>query len=421
MSAQGPPARDRSGSLREVRVVPVAERDYARWDDTLCQHHYLGSTGLVGERLRHVAVDRRGAWLALIGWVSAAFKCQARDQWIGWLPTQQWRRLPLVANNARFVILPDARRPHLASRVLALATRRLAADWRQAWGHSVLLAETFIDGTRFAGTCYRAAGWEFLGQTQGFRRSAGRYVAHGQPKLIAVRSLHPRARELLRGAAALTPFLPPETAMDPLALELTGPGSLKAAMAALGDPRKRRGKRHRDFAGLLTLVQMAHLAGMRTYRAIADYVRHVPQAILDACGCQRDMRTGLTKPPSEPTLRRVTDLVDRQALEQVTQDWLKTQRSACLRGAIAIDGKTLRGSYRGATDAAQVVAACTHEGIVLAQDEIVEEGGEIPTAGDLIERLDQEIGIAGCMFTMDALHTQQHRCARIVEKKPTSP
>lgn len=420
MSAQGPPTADGLTSLRDVRVVPVAVPDHARWDDAMCRHHYLGSTGLVGERLRHVAVDRHGAWLALIGWVSAAFKCQARDQWIGWRPEQQWRRLPLVANNCRFVIIPEARRPHLASRVLALSTRRLAADWRQAWGHSVLLAESFIDGARFAGTCYRAAGWEFLGQTQGFRRSAGRYVAHGQPKRIAVRALHPRARELLRGAAALTPFLPPETHMDPQALALTGPGSLKAALAAIGDPRHRRGKRHRDFAGLLTLVQMAHLAGMRTYRAIADYVSAIPEAILDACGCQRDIRTGNSIPPSEPTLRRATDLVERATLEQVTRDWLTTQRAASLGGAIAIDGKTLRGSHRGQGNAAQIVAACTHDGIVLAQDEIVGDDGEIPAAADLIERLDHDLGIAGRMLTMDALHTQHQRCSSIVEKKPTS-
>ncbi len=70
------------------------------------QHHYLGFERLVGEALCYIA--HRGArWVALLGWGPAALKRAPRNQWIGWQPELQWRRLKLIANNVRFLILPD--------------------------------------------------------------------------------------------------------------------------------------------------------------------------------------------------------------------------------------------------------------------------------------------------------------------------
>src|SRR5690606_28026586 len=132
----------------------------------------LASAVLVGEALRYVATEGE-RWLALLGWSTAAFKCGPRDAWIGWPERLQWPRLRLIASNARFVVLPQARQPHLASRVLGLSCRRLSRDWQAAFGHPVFLAETFVDSERFLGTCYRAAGWTLLGETKGFGRSAG--------------------------------------------------------------------------------------------------------------------------------------------------------------------------------------------------------------------------------------------------------
>ena len=101
-------------------------------------HHYLPFRRLVGRSVRHVAVFG-GHWLALIGWHAGAFKLKARDRWIGWLPEQQFRRLHLIANNARFVILPGCSVSNLASRVLAFSVRRVSSDVRAAHGHRVPL------------------------------------------------------------------------------------------------------------------------------------------------------------------------------------------------------------------------------------------------------------------------------------------
>ena len=86
-------------------------------------HHYLGFKQFAGRGLRYVA-KWNGEWLALLGWCAGAFKVKARDAWIGWAPEQRFRRLRLVANDCRFLVLPGGRAPNLASRALALSVRR---------------------------------------------------------------------------------------------------------------------------------------------------------------------------------------------------------------------------------------------------------------------------------------------------------
>ena len=131
-------------------------REHRLWDELVAERHYLRFHGVIGKGLRHVAVHGE-SWLALIGWQPGAFKLAARDRWIGWSAEQQFRRLHLIANNSRFVILTPERVPNLASRVLGLSLRRLSEDIRAAHGYPVFLAETFVDVSRFAGTCYRAS------------------------------------------------------------------------------------------------------------------------------------------------------------------------------------------------------------------------------------------------------------------------
>ena len=151
--------------VRDVKVRLVASAERSLWNSLMKQYHYLGFQSLVGQSLRYVAVHE-GQWLALLGWGSAALKCKARDQWIGWTEALKLLRLPLVANNARFLILPGVGIPNLASRILALNLKRLSDDWYEAHGHPIYLAETFVDPRFYRGTCYRTAEWLYLGTTQ---------------------------------------------------------------------------------------------------------------------------------------------------------------------------------------------------------------------------------------------------------------
>ena len=141
----------------EVRLLGPDEEARPRYSELMELHHYLRSDVLVGEQLRYVAeVD--GQWLALLSWSAAARHLRDREQCIGWSNTQRRRRLALIANNARFLILPDVDCPNLASRVLALCCARLSDDWQEKYGHPILAVESFVDSQLFRGTCYKAQG-----------------------------------------------------------------------------------------------------------------------------------------------------------------------------------------------------------------------------------------------------------------------
>jgi hypothetical protein len=163
----------------------------------LANHHYLGFTRTVGENLKYVVKDRHGRHLACMLFGAAAWKTKPRDQFIGWTDFIRSHRLPGVANNTRFLILPWVRVPHLASHLLARVLRRISEDWQHKYGHPLHLIETFVERDRFRGTCYRAANWKLVGQTTG-RSRQDRYSTMNVPvKDIYLYPLTPRFRELL--------------------------------------------------------------------------------------------------------------------------------------------------------------------------------------------------------------------------------
>ncbi len=187
------PARAR----RNLRLDLVKTKpDSLLWNEYVDRYHYLGYTPLPGAQLRDVArVDDRV--LALLGFGAAAWKTAPRDAFIGWTPLQREQRLHLVVNNARFLILPWVTSTHLASKLLGLAARRLPGDWHARYGYRPVLLETFVEKERFSGTCYRAANWLYLGDTQG-RGKLDRHRLHALPrKSVWAFPLTPRFRRLL--------------------------------------------------------------------------------------------------------------------------------------------------------------------------------------------------------------------------------
>ena len=136
------------------------------WNAYIQRHHYLGHQSLPGAQLRYF-VRSADQIVALLGFGASAWKTQPRDQSIGWSPEQRQRNLHLIVNNARFLILPWIQCKNLASRVLALAAHRLPDDWQARYAYRPVLLETFVEKPRFTGTCYKAANWQYLGDTQG--------------------------------------------------------------------------------------------------------------------------------------------------------------------------------------------------------------------------------------------------------------
>ena len=160
-------------------------------------HHYLGYSGSVGENLKYLAADEKGQILGCLLFGSAAWKVRGRDEFIGWDPEQRRRRLHLVTNNMRFLILPWVKVPHLASHLLGQAARRLRADWQERYGHPIHLLETFVEQDRFRGTAYRAANWLSVGETEGRTRNDRHHEVSTTRKEIFVYPLTKHFRALL--------------------------------------------------------------------------------------------------------------------------------------------------------------------------------------------------------------------------------
>ena len=148
------PNEDQQAILDQVQVRLVECTEVERFNQLLNLQHYLGSLQAVGERLQYVATDRQGEWLALLVFSVPAKHLKHRDQWIGWSSAQRHRRLSLVTNNSRFLILPERSVPNLATKVLRLTLDRLSGDWQVRYGHPVLVVETFVDPAQFCGTVY---------------------------------------------------------------------------------------------------------------------------------------------------------------------------------------------------------------------------------------------------------------------------
>ena len=163
----------------------------------LDSYHYLGFSGSVGQNMQYLVRDRHGRTLACLLFGSAAWKVAPRDEWIGWTASARKQSLPLVTNNMRFLILPWVRVPHLASYILGRIARRIRQDWMEKYGHPVYLLETFVEQGRFRGTCYQAANWIRLGQTQGRSRNDIYQTLKVPIKDLYVYPLIPRVQEVL--------------------------------------------------------------------------------------------------------------------------------------------------------------------------------------------------------------------------------
>jgi hypothetical protein len=190
-------------ALEDVGPLQVKEvsRDAAEraWvKGALGRYHYLGFNGAVGENLQYVISDAQGRRLACLVFGAAAWKCQDRDQFIGWSAKQRERNLTLTANNTRFLILPSVRVRRLGSWILGQINRRLNQDWQAKYGHRVVLLETFVEQPRFRGTVYRAANWQRVGATTGRTRQDRHTCIQVAVKAIYVYPLCRDFREVLQ-------------------------------------------------------------------------------------------------------------------------------------------------------------------------------------------------------------------------------
>lgn len=380
--------------------------DRQRCDQLLTDHHYLHNAQLVGEHLRY-AVTWRGQWLALATWSAAALHLKPRDRFIGWTPEQRRQRLPLVVNNSRLFVLEDCHYPNLVSRFMKLMLARLSNDWTAAWGHPVVLAETFVDPQQYRGTAYQVSGWSQLGHTCGWRRSAvDFYEKHDQPKQVWVRALVKNACAKLRA-----PQLPPAWAAG---LRAVAPRCTAKArqITSLRERLERDVPEFRrpqalayPIAGMLALIAMAMFSGVaKGYDDLAQYAATLSPAQLRALHFRRAPRTRRVRCPKASAFAYVLARVDATHVEQALLAWQEQVLGPTQDRLLILDGKCLR--HAGV----ETVNAVNGAGRWLGSTLVPAGSNEIPAARKQLAKLDavEKLVIA------DAAHTQVETARQIL-------
>jgi len=330
--------------IKEVTVRLIEDSERERFEEELVSKHYLKNANAVGRVLRYVA-EYRGHWVALLMFNSAAYHIKLRDRWLHWTAAQVPERRHLIAQNSRFLVLAaPGQWPNLASRVLALTCARVPADWQQRYGYPVLGFETFVDPQRFRGTCYKAAGWEVLGPTQGNERHwQDFYTDCLHPKELWVHAVSAAALEQLR-APELTPGLAePQRPLRPACPLATGQLAClhEHFRYSMTEPRKRRGLRHK-LASCLTIMALATVAGCKGPHAIAQFAQGLNHAQRRCLRCRpRPGRPREYDVPGERTLRRLLKKVNSEELKTVLVRWMAQEDPTQLK-VLHGDGKVLK-------------------------------------------------------------------------------
>ena len=374
----------------------------------LDQHHYLGGLHPVGERLYYIAIDGKNNWVAVLVFSAAAKHLKHREEWIGWTNEQRRRRLSLVTNNSRFLLVPPFSVPNLGSRVLRLTLKRLSEDWQNKYGHPIEVVETFVDPEQFCGTVYTASGWTELGQTDGWGRcQRDYYVKHDKPKRLFVRPLRRNSCRSLQAE-----HLKPDLAMveAKTTIRCTEPPkeirSIVDHFKALPEYRERVESYPLFSLGALCLLAM--LCGApRGQKDLEKFARGFSQGQRRALGIRPD-RQGKYPAPSQSTFSRFLEGVNGKKLdEQLRHIQRQLRGPAPKEDLVVLDGKEPKHGS-GASILTAVTATSQH---YLGSAIVDVKTNEIPVAQqELLPKLDLE----GRFVSLDALHTQDQTARTVV-------
>jgi hypothetical protein len=390
----------------QIRLLEPSE--LPRFNQLLDRHHYLHGLKPIGERLYYVITDAQGQWLALSVFSAAAKHLKAREQWIGWTDEQRARRLALVVNQSRFLLLPDKTVPNLGSKVLRLVLHRLSDDWQARYGHPVLMVETFVDPEQFCGTVYTASGWQELGKTDGWgRHRRDYYVKHNKPKRLFVRELCRNARrslqaEHLKAALAMVEASVPARCRQRV-------GQIRSMSEQFKQvPEYRQRVESYPLWSLLTIVLLAVLCDApRGQKELAKFARGFSQGQRRALGIRRN-RAGVYPAPHQSTFCRFFQRVDGKKVEEMIVAIQRQVRGAVPReDLVVIDGKVPQhGGGQSVLSAVSVPGQFYLGSAIVEQDKT----NEIPVARELFRKLDLE----GRLVSLDALHTQDETVRDLV-------
>jgi hypothetical protein len=393
--------------LDELQVRLVEPQELEGFYGLLEEHHYLGSLKPAGERLHYVATEGSGKWLALLIFSAAAKHLKHRDKWIGWTSSQRHRRLSLITNNSRFLLLAQPRVPNLGSKVLRLVLARLADDWQGRYGHPVLAVETFVDPEQFCGTVYSANGWQELGQTDGWGRCRrDYYLKHDKPKRLFVRELHRNARRSLQ-AEQLKPNLAAVEAKVPPRCSARAKEIVSLSELFKKVPEFRSRIESYPIWSILTIILLAVLCeAPRGQKDLAKFVRGFSDAQRRALGIRRNPQ-GRYPSPSQSTFCRVLQRVDADKVQKMILAFQEQVRGPAPREELVVfDGKEPKhGGGQGVLSAISVPSQW-----YLGSAIVETKTNEIPVAREMFDAMELE----GRLVCLDALHTQDQTARALV-------
>lgn len=407
--------RSKRSSLsgKSVKIRRAKRTEKRLFDEKLGEFHYLGESRPVGDTLRMIA-EIDGEWAGLLMWGSAAYRLKPRDEFIGWTATQRAQRQKLVVQNRRFCLLFErGEHPNLASHILGAAIRELPSLWLEDFGYEPLLAETFTDIEAYAGTCYKAAGWQPLGRTKGYsRHRADFYVPNDRPKKLWVRELCDDAAAQLKAMQ-----LPPaclggahSDADGVLPLKVSQIDSLYEALRKVPDPRA--SNRSFRIGSILAIVAMAIFSGHLNLAQIVRFADRLHNDQRKRLGLPRfSPDSSYLKVPSYKVFYNLLRKLDIDAFAQCLSQWL-SQHAGTLPAALALDGKFIR-------DTVGIVCLVDHEnGVPRSMAKASQKKGEgedceLKAAQRMIGH---ERDLSHTLITADALHTQRETAQEIVAK-----
>ena len=402
---------ERFGAL-EVRVAHSAQ-EWRQAKAALGREHELGAGREAGDRLCQLVMED-GKLVAVLVWCAAAWHLKARDQTVGWDAVTRSKRLKLVVQLRRFLVLEETRRPNLGSQCLGAGMRQLVGQWESQHGYRPLLAESFSDPESHAGTVYKATNWVPAGLTKGYAQDhTDFYIPHGRPKKLWLKELVPNAcglmcaRELPQacqaaegdGGGARSP------------LQVGQLNSLGDAFREVPDPRSATSRRH-PLAAMLGLIALGLLMGARDVLDIWRKVACLSQSQREALGLRvRDKQSGRLRMPGYDALNDLLGAMDPTAYARALTAFLQAH-AGLLPRSLALDGKSVGHGHCG-----MIITLCRHEDgrpVAMTVARGKKEDCEVSEGRALLA--DPHVALVNALVTTDPLHNKADTAHVILDK-----
>jgi hypothetical protein len=362
------------------------------------ESHPLGRKKTIGKRMLY-AVSYYGTWVAVLIYDTCVDRNKLREEKIGWNSDIRIERRKYIANNSRFAIVEKFNNiPNLASKVLSLIEDRISKDWERKYKFPLLALETYVDPehNENKGSCYKATGWELLGNSTGFQEK-GKNRTHS--KLYFLKPLVANSYKMLSTTishavisgdksihASDNKFLLPS--------ELIDISSLRIAFKSVKDPRTSNVKYKLDV--LLSFCVAAMFLGKAQFRQMADFIKSIP----------KDYRVKHGLPyrttPHESTIGDIFAMLDVEEIRAIAFTWAKQKGLTTEKiTKIFADGKELRATGNS------ILNVIGNGKFAIAQSETKKGAGEIATLENYISKLPQEQIDEDCVLIADAMQTNQ--------------